>query len=221
MKLLLTSGGLMNESIINALKSLTQKPFNQLNLAFVPTAANVVEGDKDWLIKDFEVCKSLGFKSFDIVDFSAVPADIWKKRLKDADVILVGGGNTFHLMHCLEQTGLKIYLRELLKTRVYIGISAGTMVATKNLVLSDSPRLYSEDIGELDRNEGLGSVDFHIRPHLNSKDFPNMKIDIVKEAVKDVSEPVYVIDDQTAIKVVNGSVEIISEGSWKKFSQQK
>lgn len=62
MKLLLTSGGLMNDSIISALKDLTQKPFNELNLAFIPTASNMEEGDKWWLIKDLEICKKLGFK---------------------------------------------------------------------------------------------------------------------------------------------------------------
>jgi len=102
MKILLTSGGLSNKSIVDALLELTERPFAELNLAFVPTAANVESGDKDWLIADLVTCTKLGFKSIDIVDISAIPKDVWLPRLQEADVFFFEGGNTYHLMEWVE-----------------------------------------------------------------------------------------------------------------------
>lgn len=217
MKLLLTSSGFTNMAIINALLELTKKPLDTLKLVFVPTAANVEEDDKGWLIDDLMNCRKLGFFSLDIVDISALPKETVHKRLEAADIFVFGGGNTFHLMHWIEKSGLKESLPELVKTRVYVGISAGSMVATKSLILSDSRRFYSENTGGVDSMDGLGFVDFHIRPHLNSAYFPNVTVEKVAELAMTVREPVYAIDDDTAIKVVDGEIEVVSEGKWKKF----
>jgi dipeptidase E len=220
MKLLLTSAGLSNQSISNALLDLSSRPFSQLKLAFIPTAANASkEFDKDWLITDLINCKNLGFEAIDIVDISAIPRDLWLPRLQEADILLFGGGNTFHLMYWIEKSGLKELLPEMLKTKIYVGISAGSMAAGKNLRLSsNSKRLYSEEIGEYTKDEGLGFVDFLVRPHLNSPHFPNINLENMEKIAKELPETFYVIDDNTAVKVVDGEVEVISEGEWKKFN---
>lgn len=218
MKLLLTSDGICNDSIKKALQELCVRPFSELNVAFIPTAANVEDGNKDWLIKDISYGMNLGFAETDIVDISAIDIEMAERRLQNADVLLFGGGNTFHLMYWLQKTGLKQKMLELLKTRVYVGISAGSMVATKNLVLSDSPRLYNNEKIGADMMEGLGLVDFHMRPHLNSPIFPEMSMENVEKISKDVAEPVYAIDDNTALKVVDGKLEVITEGTWKRFN---
>ncbi|MBI1863177.1 Type 1 glutamine amidotransferase-like domain-containing protein [Candidatus Microgenomates bacterium] len=218
MKLLLTSDGITNESIKKALQDLCVRPFGELKLAFIPTAANVEDGDKDWLIKDISYGMKLGFAETDIVDISAIDAEMAERRLENADVLMFGGGNTFHLMYWLQKSGLKQQIPELLKTRVYVGISAGSMVATANLVLSDSPRLYNNEKIGADATQGLGLVDFHIRPHLNSLHFPAMSVENVEKISKEVTEPVYAIDDTTAIRVVDRDMQIISEGMWKRFN---
>lgn len=218
MKLLLTSAGLTNETIVNALRGMVERPFEELHLAFIPTAANVEVGDKDWLIDDLVNCKKQNFKAVDIVDISAVPKDIWKPRLIDADILLFGGGNTFHLMHWITKSGLQKELNELLKRRIYVGISAGSMVTTKNLALSESAKMYSESIGEIKNDKGIGYVDFHIRPHLNSEWFPKVRTEYLLEQAAELKEPIYAIDDDTAIKVINGEVTVISEGKWEKFN---
>jgi dipeptidase E len=217
MKLLLTSAGFTNKTIENALVNLAGKPCNELDLAFIPTAANVEEGDKGWLIDDLNVCKNL-FKSVDIVDFSAVPLDVWKKRFESVDVLLFGGGNTFHLMYWMEQVQMKQYLDELLKTKIYVGISAGSMVAANNLAMSQSARLYSEEMGKLEKDQGLGYVNFHIRPHFHSPHFPKITEEYLQEAVKELSEPIYALDDLSAIQVVDQDIKVISEGEWKLFN---
>ena len=132
MKLLLTSAGIKNDSIAKALEELVGKTANGVRIAFIPTAANVEEGDKGWLIEDYRNLKKREYE-VDIVDISALPREMWEPRLKQANVIMVGGGNTFHLMYWLRKVGLDKLLPELLKTRVYVGISAGSMVVSKSI----------------------------------------------------------------------------------------
>ena len=215
MKLLLTSAGFTNDSIKKALLDLTGRSLDQLNLAFIPTAADVGKGDKGWLIDDLSNCKNLGFASIDIVDISAIPKGIWEEKLKNADILLFGGGNTFHLMYWLNKSGLAEMLPEMLKEKIYVGISAGSIVASHKLSVSDSERLYCPEGYVPDKDEpGLGFVNFHIRPHLNSPYFPKLRKDILEELAKELSEPLYAIDNQTAIKVVDDKIEIISEGEY-------
>jgi len=218
MKLLLTSGGLTNKSIVNAFLELAGKPFNELSLAFIPTAANVEEGNKDWLIGDLIMLKELGFKSVDIVDISAVPQDIWEPRLNEADVLLFEGGNTFHLMYWVKKSGLKDLLPKLLETKVYVGISAGSMITSHKLSLSSSEKYYSEEIGTHRDEDGLGYVSFYILPHLNSPYFPKRREEFLAEMAQEIKEPIYVIDDQSAIQVVDGKARIISEGKYLAFN---
>ena len=114
MKLLLTSAGLSNPSIVKAMEDLLGNSAKGVNLAFIPTAANVESGDKSWMIDDLNNFRKSGFQ-VDIVDISAVPKDVWLPRLQEAKVLFFGGGNTFHLMHCVKQSDLQNELPELLK----------------------------------------------------------------------------------------------------------
>jgi len=212
MKLLLTSSGLTNKSIAKALLDLAGKPFNELNLVFIPTAANVEKGDKDWLLKDLINCRNLGFASIDIVDISAVPRDIWEPRIKEANILLFGGGNTYHLMHWIRESGLKEILPRLLTNRVYVGTSAGSIVATHSLSITTS------EPGEYKDEQALSYVNFHVRPHFNSPRFPSIKKEYLEKIANELHEPIYAIDDQTAIKIVNGKIEIISEGEYLEFN---
>jgi len=215
---LLTSAGFTNRTISNALLDLTRRPFKEISLAFIPTAANMWDDDKSWLIDDLYNTKKLGFSSIDIVDISALPNAMWEKRLNVVDIIMVGGGNTYDLMYWMNKSGFSKTIEVFLKTKVYVGISAGSIVMAKNLALSQSKKLYYEDRGKIDNEKGLGFVDFHIRPHLNSPDFPNVREKYLKEQAKKILEPIYAIDDDTAIKVVNGKIEVISEGKWIRFN---
>jgi dipeptidase E len=218
MKLLLTSAGLSNTSIVNALLELTECPLNELNLAIIPTASNIEWGDKSWLINDYINCQNLGFKSIDIVDISALSQEMWLPRLEKADVLLFEGGNSFHLIHWIKKTGLSEHLPVLLETRAYVGISAGSMVACKSLDLSTSERLYNEAVGEGSTDEGLGYADVLMRPHLNSPYFPNVTIENLEVLAREFPEEFYALDDNSAIKIVDGKIDVVSEGIWKKFN---
>jgi len=220
MKLLLTSAGLANNSIIKALQELAIKPFSELKIAFIPTASNLEPGDKqDWFITDLEKLKELKFNSIDIVDISALPKEIWLTRLKEVDIIYVEGGNTYHLMYWLNQSGLSELFPELLKTKIYVGVSAGTMVVTPSILNSTAERPMVKEIGEIVYDDGLGFVNFMITPHINNSWFPKTTFQNLELESKKYPHPIYALDDNSAIKVDGDKIEIISEGVWKLFEK--
>jgi dipeptidase E len=215
MKLLLTSAGLSNPSIIKALESLLEKPAKGVKLAFIPTAANVEAGDKSWMIDDLNNFRKAGFE-VDIVDISAVSKNIWLPRLQEAEVLFFGGGNTFHLMHWVKRSGLQEELPSLLSIRIYAGISAGSCIAGPT-IYNSVQNLFGEKY-ELEIKEGLGLVNLQVIPHLNSPYFDKIREENLQEASEDLTEPIYALDDNSALKIVDGTIEVVSEGIWKKFN---
>ncbi|MBI2598621.1 Type 1 glutamine amidotransferase-like domain-containing protein [Candidatus Curtissbacteria bacterium] len=215
MKLLLTSGGITNKTIKKALADLVGKPFNKTSLAFIPTAANVEEGDKSWLIEDLSNIKKLKLKSIDIVDISALPKEMWLPRLEAVDILFFSGGVTPHLMYWLKKSGLADLLPKLLKTRVYAGISAGSMVTNPTIALGNKDKkIYYEKWFGYGSDEGLGLVNFYVRPHLNSRFFPNANNAYFAQVAKNIKEPIYALDDNMAIKIVGSKVEVVGEGKY-------
>jgi dipeptidase E len=220
MKLLLTSNGLSTPEIAQALVELVGKKPGDTAIAFIPTAMNVGKGDKSWFIRDLWNIQKQGFKSVDIVDISALPKTIWQPRIEAADVLFFSGGNSAHLMHWLKGSGLAEMLPELLKARVWAGISAGSMVTNPTLALSSADkRIYYEEEFGYSSEEALGLVDFYVRPHFNSPDFPHAQKEYIEEVAKEVGKPIYAIDDNCAVKVVDGKVEMISGGECMVFNQ--
>jgi len=173
---------------------------------------------------------NLGWKAYGVLVLTALPSlleEHWLPTVEAADVILVGGGNTGYLSHWLHASGLARRLPEWLKNKVYVGISAGSMVVTHSLNV-DRERLertgvYDDD--EYDEaappgagsDKPLGLVDFVVRPHLNADYFPAVTLENVERWATKVKVPLYAFDDQTALKVLDGQVEVISEGEWRLF----
>lgn len=214
MKLLLTSAGISNNSIKESLLGLVGKKPEEISLVFIPTASNVETGDKSWLINDYINIKNLNLRSINIVDISAVSIDIWEPQIIQADVILLGGGNTFYLMEWLNKSSLKEMLPELLKTKVYVGISAGSMVLSKDLLLNITQKLYKEDLEKTNNVDGAGLVDFYILPHYSNKPSKLRTKDTVLNATQDIKNKIYAIDDNSAIEFIDGNIKIISEGEF-------
>lgn len=221
MKLLLTSGGITNSTIAKALLDLVGKKAEEINLAFIPTAANASPHDKGWFIDNLWEIKQQNYKLTDIVDISALPKEIWQPRLENADVLFFSGGSTQHLARWLNESGLKDLLPELLKTRVYVGVSAGTIIASPTLALDNKEKIkfYKESFGQ-STSEGLGFVDFYIRPHLNASNHPHATRELLAEIAKQIPQTIYGIDNQMAIKVVDGKVEVVGEGKYVAFNKK-
>lgn len=209
MKLMLTSAGIRNDSLRDALKKLAGK---KMRIAFIPTAANCEEGDKSWLIDNFDECRELG--EVDIVDISALNKEEWLPRLEWANVICMGGGWTAYLMDCIKKSGLDKELERLLEKRVYVGISAGSIALSKTLFAS-SEFIYLDEDGK--HHNGLNYIDFNFRPHLNSPDFPKAREKFLKEIAGKFNEDMYAMDDESGIVWIDGDIEIVSEGKWIRF----
>jgi len=214
MKLLLTSGGLTNKSIANALFDLVGKKPEDTIVVFIPTASNVEIGDKSWFIRDLQNLKKQNFKAIEITDISAVDESIWKPSLERADVLFFEGGNTYHLMEWINKSGLISILPKLLENKVYVGVSAGSMVTNKTLLLPISQTIYEEDLDRTTEMNGLNYVDFYFLPHYNSPGSQNLTEQAIREAVKNRSEKFYALDDNSALKISDGKVEVVSEGEW-------
>ena len=220
MKLLLTSGGITNKKIADALLELVGKPAEEINLAFVPTAANADRDNKVWFIDNLYQLKQQKYKTIDIVDISALPKWNWQARLELADVLFFSGGNSTHLMRWINESGLKELLPELLKNKVWVGVSAGSVVTAPTLALSNQEKAltYKEKFG-YETNEALNFTDFYFRPHLNSNSSPHSKKEILAEFAKTTPKIVYGLDDQMALKVVDRKVEVVGEGKYVVFNK--
>jgi dipeptidase E len=218
MKFLLTSAGISNASIEKVLLDLLGKSASETKVVFVPTAANMVADDKSWLIENYNDFLKLGLKSFDIVDISAVPRENWEKRFESADLLVFGGGDEQYLARVMRESGVAEALPTLLETRVYMGISAGSMVVGKLLSEELIRTLLPEEIFE-GNDPGLGLLDLSILPHLNSDYFAHLRPELIRSLALQFPTTVYALDDASALKIVDDQIEIITEGECLKLEK--
>jgi len=154
----------------------------------------------------------LGWKSVGVLELTALPSideERWVPLVRETDVLLVAGGDALYLCHWLRQSGLADLLPSLRET-LWVGMSAGSMVTT--------PRIGEGFVGWKPPSGGdraLGIVDFSIFPHLDHEDLPLNSMTNAERWAAEIANPAYAIDDQTALKVTDGAVEVVSEGHWK------
>lgn len=218
LKLLLTSGGITNPSILDALVDLLGKPIADSTALCIPTAQwghpqcgpvsvrGFVGGVLPW-----GGMTSLEWKSLGVLELTALPSigeERWVPWVREADVLLVDGGDATYLCHWMRQSGLADLLPSLPET-VWVGVSAGSMVMT--------PRVGAEFVQwpSARDDSALGIVDFSIFPHLDV--FPDNTLAQAEPWAAEIAGPAYAIDDKTALKVVDGAVHVVSEGLWKHY----
>ena len=221
MKFLLTSAGIQNASIHNALLDLLGKPIAECNALCIPTAsyANPDGAGNAWRFISGREPRTpmveLGWKSLGVLELTALPSideERWIHTLRETDALLVGGGDPLYLSYWMRQSGLADLLPSL-RDAVYVGLSAGSMVMT--------PSIGKEFVGwkpPTGGDETLGLVDFSIFPHLDHPDLPSNIMDNAERWAARMPGPCYAIDDETAIKVNDGTVEVVSEGHWRSFN---
>ena len=243
MRLLLTSNGISNKSIHDALVDLLGKPISECNALFIPTAIYPFPGGAGMAYqaisgKAHSPLSQLGWKSLGLLELTALPSiakSAWVPSVEQADALLVWGGDPLYLSYWMRQSGLQDLLPALRPEAVYVGVSAGSMAVASTFgetyrkpPSGSHSALKSEDIafvtpqGEINRTflmaQGAGLVDFALIPHLNHENHPDASVANAEKWAARLPVPVYAIDDQTAIKVTGGNVEVISEGQWKLFT---
>ena len=225
MRLLLTSAGIKNASIRDALVDLLGKPIAESSALCIPTALyghphGSPEGTWRFISGREPQCPmcDLGWKSLGVLELTALPSigeERWVPWVREADVLLVNGGDALYLCHWMRQSGLADLLPSLEET-VWVGLSAGSMVMTPRVgedFVESKPSITGDDIT-------LGLVDFSIFPHLEHPDLPENTMADAERWARGIGGPAYAIDDQTAIKVVDGAVKVVSEGHWKLFAPE-
>lgn len=221
MKFLLTSAGIKNTSIHDALVDLLGKSIVEASALCIPTATYAIPNGSvlAWrFISGREpICPmcELGWKSLGVLELTALPSideAFWVPMVQETDVLLVNGGDPLYLCYWMRQSGLADLLPSLSKT-VYVGLSAGSMVM--------APNIGEDFVGWRPPTDGdttLGLVDFAIFPHLDHELLPDNSMADAEKWAAGMPVPGYAIDDQTAIKVIDGVVEVVSEGYWKLFT---
>jgi dipeptidase E len=220
MKYLLTSAGITNASIHAALVEMLGKPIAECDALCIPTAVygHPMAGPRNaWRFISGQEPRcpmvGLGWKSMGVLELTTLPSlpeERWVPLVRETDVFLVDGGDAAYLCHWMRESGLADLLPTL-REAVWVGLSAGSMVMT--------PRI-GEDFVTWHSPAGdktLGVVDFSIFPHLDNPDLPENTMAAAEKWAADLGGPAYVIDDNTAIKVVDGTVEVVSEGQWKQL----
>ncbi len=219
MKLLLSSGGITNRSIQDALVAMLGKPIAECTALCIPTANYghpMVPPENTWRFiagRSPAPMTDLGWKSVGVLELTALPtmdADRWVPWVRAADVLLVDGGDALYLAHWMRESGLADLLPGL--DGVWVGVSAGSMVMTPRI---GPDFVHWQPPGGGDRT--LGLVDFSIFPHLDHPAMPDNTMDEAVRWAAGLGVPAYAMDDATAISVVDGVVEVVSEGTWKRL----
>jgi dipeptidase E len=217
-KLLLTSAGIKNASIQNAMVDMLGKPIAESSALCIPTATYPMGGPVSaWRFitgrASTPMCE-LGWKSLGVLELTALPSmgeERWVPLVQETDALLAQGGDALYLSYWMRQSGLADLLPSL--RAIWVGFSGGSMVMAP--CIGEEAVSWTPPSG---RDEALGIVDFSIFPHLDHENMPENSVADAERWAAKLSVPGYAIDDQTAIKVTDGTVEVVSEGHWKLFT---
>ncbi len=208
MKLLLCSEGFYTKEIVAKCEELVGKSRDSINIAVINEAYAVEhKNNLRWVLNNLNEVKDNFGGNLELVNLLALDIKTIQERIEKNDVIFVVGGNTDYLMSAFNKAGLSKLLPELLKSKVYVGSSAGSMILGKRLSTEAYKKIYGErSVYGIDKY--LELVDIAIMPHLDSPNFPNRK-ETLLEAVQKHSGIVYGLRDDSAIVVDGENISTI------------
>jgi dipeptidase E len=150
-----------------------------------------------------------------VLELTALPSikkEYWVPAVEEVDALLVWGGSPLYLCYWMRQSGLADLLPSLDET-VWVGLSAGSMVMTPRI--GEDFVIWKPSTGG---DEALGVVDFSIFPHLDHEALPENTMADAEKWAAGMQVPAYAIDDETAIRVTDDTVDVVSEGHWRVFA---
>ncbi len=168
------------------------------SVIFVPYA---VHDRRAYAAKAQERFREMGLSLTSIHDVSNVP-----RAVDEADVIFVGGGNTFRLLKGLHDHDLLDPIRRRVAAGVpYIGSSAGSIVACPTLkTTKDMPVVQPPSF------EALGLVPFQISPHYLDPDPSSTHMgETQEERIMQFLEE----NEEIVVGLREGSILLVREGA--------
>jgi dipeptidase E len=222
--MLLTSNGIRNDVLKSALADLVGKPFARTRVVFIPTASVAAAGDHGWFIEDLSRLHGLRWREVDVLELNGLPRQLVLDRLRHADVIYAEGGNHYHLANSIIANGLAEEMADIVESKVYVGVSAGSMIFSKNLSERTGEAFGEQEdlriLGETRARSPFGLFDWYLKPHLNSRDFPNRTPAWFEKAAAKLDFPVYALDDASAVRVRGEETDVASDGRWLLLNAQ-
>ncbi len=229
MKMLLTSAGIKNKSINDTLVELLGKPIDESSALIIPTGIYPFPGGA--INARRAICGEarspfceLGWQSLGVLELTALPSiqeESWIPMLRETDALYVYGGDVMYLKYWMKQSGVADLLPSL-NNLVYVGCSAGSIVMTPYNCDAEF-NMQFVPVGHemaMESERALGLVDFALCVHLDNEDMlPDSALSNIEKWADGVPVPTYALDDQSAIKVVDGVVDVVSEGHWELLNQ--
>ena len=207
MKLVFYSGGYAheNEKVDARLISLFEK--QDLKLTFIPSCGHY---SQEYYLEIIDQYKPFGIKKFMKFNIDQPFSDTLKRFAFSADIIHLGGGNTFYFLKTLRKAGLLNELRQWVKAGgVLTGLSAGAIMMTNHIQTAGFPSFDCDDNEyNLKNLSALQLVDFEFFPHYkNSKRYDNELLEYSKHSAR----PLYACPDGSGILVNHEEVSFIGK----------
>ena len=222
MRFLLTSAGVRNTTIHDALLDLLGDPSRtaprcafRLRCTAIPMAVRASAGSSSAGSSE-QPMTELGWKSVGLIELTALPSideERWVPSYAEADVLLVSGGDALYLCHWMRECGLTDLLPSL----------------RRHGVGRHERREHGDDAAYRQRSSSGGS-----RPPATTARSawstsrssltwttsccPTTRWPRQRHGLPDLDCPAYAIDDETAIRVIDGAVDVVSEGQWRLFT---
>lgn len=224
MRMLLTSDGVLDGPVRDALVDLLDKPVTECRTVVVLDAMLPFPGDKSGMLDHLQQYRALGWAECDVLTlFSGPPSGI-ESRLRSADVLFCYGGTNHWLAHAWRKSGLAPVLRELLDEKVYVGLSAGSMIFSR---LHEAAVEALDDQAEVEmlQLESVGPAlplfDWFVLTHLGAPYFPHATDEWAQRTAARLGGPAWFLEDGSALLVRDPAEdpEVVSNGHWLRFDE--
>lgn len=181
------------------------KKITDCKIAYIITASKKVD-DTGYIERHRQKMDELNF-SYTVIDIAGKNEDELKKALDGHDIIMVEGGNTFYLLKIIRESGFANIIKDLIeKGVVYVGSSAGSYITCPSIVMATWSNRGFDRCG-ITEYSAMNLVPFLIKAHYTSD-----MLEMLKEKANDLQYPMRVLNDDQAILVRDGEVQLLGGG---------